>query len=138
MAAGILLAPEAFLHYAGSALVHDRFACLVHSIADRGDHPTECDVYSYIVHRTQIYLDDNQTARLDQRAAAEGVTRSTVIRRAVDDYLAGAEDDQVAWRARWRQAVAQTAGIAPHLADGDHYVQQLRATDADRLRELEM
>lgn len=93
-------------------------------------------VYSYIVRRTQIYLDEQQTTRLDERAAGEGVTRSTVIRRAVDDYLARDQRDPAAWKQRWREVVAQTAGIAPYLPDGATYVEQLRAADAERLREL--
>ena len=95
------------------------------------------DVYSYIMHRTQIYLDELQTTRLDERAAGEGVTRSTVIRRAVDEYLAHGQQDAAAWRKSWREAVARTAGIAPGLPDGAAYVEQLRAADAQRLRELE-
>ncbi len=89
------------------------------------------------MHRTQIYLDEQQTTRLDERAAGEGVTRSTVIRRAVDEYLARGQQDHGAWRVRWREAVAKTAGIASHLPDGAGYVEQLRAADVERLRELE-
>jgi predicted transcriptional regulator len=89
------------------------------------------------VRRTQIYLDDDQTARLDERAAAEGVTRSTIIRRAVDEYLAHEDRDAAAWRRRWLHAVEQTAGIAPYLRDGAAYVDDIRAADAERLQELE-
>lgn len=87
--------------------------------------------------RTQIYLDGDQAARLDQRAAAEGVTRSTLIRRAVDEYLTRDQRDSAAWRARWQESVTKTAGIAPYLPDGGAYVERLRAADAERLRELE-
>jgi metal-responsive CopG/Arc/MetJ family transcriptional regulator len=89
------------------------------------------------VNRTQIYLDEQQTTRLDERAAGEGVSRSTVIRRAVDQYLARDQQDSSAWRQRWREAVAKTAGIARDLPEGADYVEQLRAADAERLRELE-
>lgn len=95
------------------------------------------DVYSYIVRRTQIYLDDEQTARLDRRAAAEGGTRSMVIRRAVDRYLTQEERDTAEWRARWRKAVDETSGIAPHLEEGAEYVEGLRRLDAERLSGLE-
>ncbi len=88
------------------------------------------------MHRTQIYLDEQQTSRLDERAAGEGVTRSRVIRRAVDEYLARGQEDSAAWRLRWREAVTKTAGIASHLPDGAAYVEQLRTADAARLREL--
>jgi predicted transcriptional regulator len=107
----------------------------------RGGRPRSrggrANVYLYIVHRTQIYLDEQQTTRLDERATGEGVSRSTVIRRAVDEYLARGQEDSPAWRARWREAVAKTAGIASHLPDGAAYVEQLRAADTARLRELE-
>lgn len=88
------------------------------------------------MHRTQIYLEDGQTARLDERATADGVTRSTVIRRAVDEYLTREEGDPGAWRVRWREAIGATAGIAPYLPDGAGYVEGIRAADAERLREL--
>jgi predicted transcriptional regulator len=96
-----------------------------------------CDVYLYIMRRTQIYLDEQQTTRLDERAAGEGVTRSTVIRLAVDEYLARGQQDSAEWRLRWREAVAKTAGIASHLPSGAAYVEQLRAADVARLRELD-
>lgn len=84
-----------------------------------------------------MYLDEEQAARLDQRAAAEGVTRSTMIRRAVDDYLSRSERDPKAWRARWRRALQETAGIASYLPDGASYVDRVRAADAERLADLE-
>lgn len=89
------------------------------------------------MHRTQIYLDEGQTARLDRRAAAEGATRSTLIRRAVDDYLAQEEQDTAAWRTQWKQAIEATAGIAPYLEKGPEYVETLRDRDAERLSGLE-
>lgn len=95
------------------------------------------DVYSYIVYRTQIYLDEDQAQRLDQRAATAGVTRSSMIRQAVEEYLARAEWDAASGRARWRRAVEATAGAAPYLPDGATYVDELREPDAERLRELD-
>jgi len=89
------------------------------------------------MHRTQIYLDDDQTARLDQRAAAEGTSRSTLIRRAVDTYLTQEERDAAAWQAQWRRAVLETAGIASYLEEGDEYVEGIRRLDAERLSGLE-
>lgn len=87
--------------------------------------------------RTQIYLDDEQAARLDERAAAEGATRSTMIRRAVDEYLTQDERDAAAWQAQWRKALEDTSGIASHLEEGDKYVEGLRRRDAERLSRLE-
>jgi len=89
------------------------------------------------VNRTQIYLDDDQTARLDRRAAAEGTSRSMVIRRAVDVYLSREERDAAAWQAQWRKAIEGTAGIAPYLEEGAEYVEDLRRDDAARLSRLE-
>lgn len=95
------------------------------------------DVRSYIMNRrTQIYLDESQTAKLDERAAAEGTTRSTLIRRAIDAYLTQEMQDAAAWREQWQKAVAETAGIAPHLEEGVEYVDKLRRAEAERSKEL--
>lgn len=88
------------------------------------------------MHRTQIYLDDEQTTRLDDRAAAEGTSRSTLIRRAVDAYLEREDRSASTWRSRWREAVGDSAGIAPELGDGAEYVEDLRRADAERLARL--
>lgn len=89
------------------------------------------------MNRTQIYLDQSQTARLDERAAAEGTSRSVVIRRAVDVYLAQEERDSTAWREQWRQAVEKSAGLAPYLEEGAEYVEDARRADAERLSQFE-
>jgi predicted transcriptional regulator len=88
------------------------------------------------VNRTQIYLDEDQTTRLDRRAAAEGTSRSMVIRRAVDIYLSKEEQDAAQWRANWEQAIEGTAGIAPYLEKGAEYVEGVRREDANRLSRL--
>jgi predicted transcriptional regulator len=90
------------------------------------------------MHRTQIYLPDEQTKQLDVRAGTEGVSRSTLIRRAVEEYLARDGLDTTTWQSRWREAVRRTAGIAPYLSDGADYVERLRDADAKRLQELEL
>jgi metal-responsive CopG/Arc/MetJ family transcriptional regulator len=89
------------------------------------------------MHRTQIYLPDAQTERLDARARSEGISRSGLIRRAVEEYLARDELDAGAWGTRWRETLQRSAGIAPYLPNGADYVESLRAVDAERLRELE-
>jgi metal-responsive CopG/Arc/MetJ family transcriptional regulator len=86
--------------------------------------------------RTQIYLDEKQTAKLDKRAAAEGTTRSTLIRRAIDAYLAQELQDAAAWREQWQEAVAETSGIAPHLEEGAEYIDNLRRAEAERSKEI--
>jgi predicted transcriptional regulator len=89
------------------------------------------------MNRTQIYLDEEQTACLDRCAAAEGTSRSLVIRRAVDRYLSEEEQGANAWKAQWREVIEKTAGIAPHLEGGVEYVEELRRRDAERLSRLE-
>ena len=59
----------------------------------------------YMATRTQIYLTDEQRARLRERAKAQGVPMSELIRAAVDQLLA-TEDDLDA-----------TFGSAPGLAE---------------------
>lgn len=88
------------------------------------------------MHRTQIYLPDEQTQRLDARAGAEGISRSVLIRRAIDDYLARQGTDTLTWRSEWQAALTETAGIAPHLQGGADYVEEMREVDAKRLGEL--
>jgi len=88
------------------------------------------------VKRTQIYLDDEQVVRLDERAAIDGVTRSAAIRAAVDAYT-GSEEDQAARLARFRAAVDEVSGIAPYLPPGDEYVEEIRGAGARKLTELE-
>lgn len=46
--------------------------------------------------RTQVYLTDEQRARVDRVAAAEGLTMAQVIRRALDEYLDGLPDPEAA------------------------------------------
>lgn len=89
------------------------------------------------MNRTQIYLDEAQTARLDERAAAEGTSRSTVIRRAVDDYLAKEDRSAAEWQEQWTKALEESAGVAPYLGEGSEYVEEIRRADAERLSRFE-
>jgi hypothetical protein len=91
---------------------------------------------SYIVKRTQIYLDEEQDEELGRRAVAEGLTKSAVIRRAVDVYLNGADDDELRL-ARFKAAVEAAAGVAPDLPQGSLYVERLRAFDVRRQEAIE-
>lgn len=106
-----------------------------------GNAPRDCEpsptMYdSYIVKRTQIYLADSQDDDLARRAAAEGITKSALIRRAVDEYLANGADDDLRLT-RFRAAVDAVAGAAPDLPQGSLYVEQLRALDASRQKDIE-
>ncbi|MFP5578787.1 MAG: CopG family transcriptional regulator [Acidimicrobiia bacterium] len=55
--------------------------------------------------RTQVYLTEEQRARIDRAAEAEGVTMAEVIRRAIDEYLVHDHDPAA--------ALAATFGAAP-------------------------
>ena len=90
----------------------------------------------YIVKRTQIYVGDAQNDELGRRAAAEGLTKSALIRRAIDAYLGGAEDES-ARLVRFRAAIDAVAGVAPNLPKGSVYVERLRAFDVRRQEEIE-
>src|SRR5438034_8156464 len=86
--------------------------------------------------RTQIYLDDRQDEDLARRAAAEGLTKSALIRRAVDEYLDTGADEELRL-ARFMAAVDAVAGAAPDLPQGSLYVERLRALDVSRQEEIE-
>lgn len=94
------------------------------------------DVYSYIMKRTQIYVDEEQDESLARRAAATGVTKSTLIREAIDAYLKGRPDERLRLD-RFRAAVRSAAGSADYLPDGKSYVAALRALDLRRQDEIE-
>ena len=91
---------------------------------------------TYIVKRTQIYLDETQDERLSRRAAALDSTKSALIREAIDAYLQ--RDATDAGRlARFRETVEAVAGVAPYLPSGEAYVEDLRSRDLAREKELE-
>jgi hypothetical protein len=50
--------------------------------------------------RTNIYLEDRQTALLDRLAAEEGISRAELIRRILDRAILGRDDDRDADLAR--------------------------------------
>lgn len=90
----------------------------------------------YIMHRTQIYLADEQDRALAARARRVGLTKSALIREAIDSYLEPAAAEQTGL-ALLRAAVAEASGAAPQLPGGEAYVEQLRAADLERERALE-
>ncbi len=61
--------------------------------------------------RTQIYLTEAQRKRIDEIAAAEGVTMAEVIRKALDSYLGRKADA--------RAALAATFGADPTVSAPD-------------------
>jgi len=90
----------------------------------------------YIMHRTQIYLDDLQERALAARAERAGRTKSSLIREAIDSYLEQPSAAETAL-ARLRTAVAHAHGCASSLPAGEHYVEELRGADRERARELD-
>jgi Ribbon-helix-helix protein, copG family len=91
---------------------------------------------AYIMRRTQIYLDEAQADELARRASVRGTTASKMIREAIDEYLAEADDerDRVA---RMHRALDASFGVAPYLPAGATYVDELRRADVERQEELE-
>src|SRR3990170_1927119 len=85
---------------------------------------------SYIVKRTQIYLDEAQAAELNRRASVRGTTASKMIREAIDQYLAD-PDDTAERLIRYRTALDASFGVAPYLPSGEAYVDELRQRDVD-------
>ena len=86
----------------------------------------------YIVKRTQIYLDEEHDRRLAVRARSAGVTKSTLIREALAEYLDPASDHE-ARMARFGAALDEMARTPAQLPPGREYVETLRA--ADRVRD---
>ena len=89
---------------------------------------------SYIVKRTQIYLEADQDRRLASRATAAGTTKSTLIREAIESYLSTAVDD-AGRLAAFRAALDAVDAAPATLPDGRAYVEALRV--ADRARDVE-
>ena len=89
-------------------------------------------MYVYIVmERTQIYLDEHQTAELDKRARQQGTTRSHLIREAVEKYLTPDWDPEA-----FKVALANIAGMWADRDDLDEIYGSMRAADRRRLERL--
>lgn len=87
-------------------------------------------MYTYIVERTQIYLSGAQAGALEREAKRRGVTRSHLIREAIEDRYG-----LVADRERLRAALRETAGLwRDRKESGEAYVERMRK--GDRLRRL--
>jgi predicted DNA-binding protein len=91
---------------------------------------------SYIMKRTQIYLDLDQDRRLARRATTAGTTKSTLIREAIETYLVSSEDDATRLK-HFRSALDAVERSPVHLEDGRAYVERVRAADASRGEEIE-
>lgn len=90
---------------------------------------------TYIVKRTQIYLEADQDRRLASRALGNGVTKSTLIREAIEAYLVSPDDaDRLA---EFRAALDAVIDAPAKLPDGATYVEAVRAADVARQAELD-
>jgi predicted nucleic acid-binding protein/predicted transcriptional regulator len=85
---------------------------------------------SYIMQRTQIYLSTEQAGRLAQRARAAGTTKSTLIREAIEEYLAKPDED--ARRAELHGVLDDLARKPLDLPEGAAFVDALRKAEAAR------
>jgi predicted DNA-binding protein len=86
---------------------------------------------TYIMRRTQIYLDEEHDRQLADRARSAGVTKSTLIREALAEYLQPASDED-ARLARFRAALDEASRTPADLPPGGEYVEDLRAADRSR------
>jgi predicted DNA-binding protein len=92
---------------------------------------------AYIMKRTQIYLDGDQSRELASRAKRRGTTSSHVIREAIDEYLARPETEDERRLQRFRAAVEEAYGAARQLPGGAEYVEKLRAADVARTARID-
>jgi Ribbon-helix-helix protein, copG family len=89
-------------------------------------------MYSDVVHRTQIYLEEEEVAALDAATARLGASRSELIRRAIR-----AQYGSPGARAR-SEALRSSAGTWRGRAQsGAEYVDVIRGDVNDRLRQLD-
>jgi LDH2 family malate/lactate/ureidoglycolate dehydrogenase len=76
-------------------------------------------VYSHGVRRTNIYLSEVEQAALDARAAAEGSTRSEIVRAIVDRELNLGPEDASEVDAALAESAADLAARARALSADD-------------------
>lgn len=88
-------------------------------------------MYSDVVHRTQIYLDDHEVALLTQESARTGASRSELIRRAVrTQYGVETPEGRLA-------ALRASAGTwSDRSGTGADYVEELRGDLGQRLDQV--
>jgi hypothetical protein len=88
-------------------------------------------MYSDVVHRTQIYLDDQEVAALDAAAVRTGASRSELIRRAIRAQYG---ERPVASRL---EALRSSAGAwTGRDYTGEQFVDSIRGDVNDRLTRL--
>jgi Arc/MetJ-type ribon-helix-helix transcriptional regulator len=88
-------------------------------------------MYNDVVHRTQIYLDDQEVSALEAAAVRTGASRSELIRRAIRAYYG---ERSVASRLEALRSTAGTWTERDHT--GSQFVESLRGDVNDRLNRL--
>lgn len=84
------------------------------------------------MHRTQIYLTDQQWKLVGQRATGEGVSQSEVIRRVLDEALGLLDGTE-----RRVAVIDSTAGTSPDSLPWQEWLAEVRGRSAaDRLTGL--
>lgn len=85
------------------------------------------DVYSRCMRRTQIYLTDEQSAKIAQLAGDRHASKAEIIRRILDEALGiGDEDDDGA-----RSAIEATAGLCRDYPEWPEWLEAVRGRTAD-------
>jgi predicted DNA-binding protein len=87
----------------------------------------------WCIHRTNIYLDDEQCRQLDRIAAEEGRTRSDVVRSFIERGLSGGDNDVD----RDLQAIEASFGVMRDLDAGARGHDE-RADHLDRMWQAEL
>jgi Ribbon-helix-helix protein, copG family len=67
----------------------------------------------WCMRRTNIYLDEEQTASLDQLAEQEGISRAELIRRLIDRALTGADASRTADLAAIEESFGAVRDLEP-------------------------
>lgn len=86
--------------------------------------------------RTQIYLSEEHLRQLKQLAKGRGVTSSSIIRDALDSYLARQVDPQDRLRKLKALAAQLSSTATDDNRDSAAEVDALRRLDAERLNSL--
>lgn len=95
---------------------------------------TAAAMYTYTMHRTQIYLSPDETEALDREASRRGTTRSYLIREAVRDRYLARRDAHALRTAIQAAAGGWIRGDESDGETGEEYVERLRT--GQRLRDL--
>ena len=85
------------------------------------------------MHRTQVYISEEQNRRIAAQAVDAGVSKAEIIRRLLDEGL-GLDDGAEARR----RAIVATAGLLPEADGWEAWLARVRGGGADeRLDRLE-